>query len=108
MVVYLVGWIGRISMIGRILGVGQGGLFLFDRHGAFAIGVGGAAPELAAVVFALASGAECHEFAALGALGDLALIGLIGRIGLIVFATLLDSGSSKLLGEAAAFDESLL
>jgi len=49
---------------------------LVEWGGAFAVGVGGAAPELAAL--ALAGGAERHELAAVGAFGD-----LLGRIGQI-------------------------
>jgi len=51
---------------------------LVEWGGAFAVGVGGAAPELAALALALAGGAERHELAAVGAFGD-----LLGRIGQI-------------------------
>ena len=57
----------------------------------------------------MASGAERHQLAALGAFWD--LLGGIGRIGLIrpiLTPALLDSGGGELLGEAAVFDEALL
>ena len=54
----------RIDQIRRII---------LEWRGAFAVGVGGAAPELVAFVFALAGGAEGHELAALWAFGGLRL-----------------------------------
>ena len=51
---------------------------LLDRVGAFAVGVFGAAPELASGIFAGLGGAEGHLATALGTLGN--GISWIGRI----------------------------
>lgn len=53
--------------------------------GAFALGVDGAAPELAAGIFAASGGAEGHDLAALRALG--------GGVGFLLL-TVLDAGCS--------------
>lgn len=61
----------------------------FDVSRAFAVGVGGAAPELGGC---LAGGAAAHGFVTDGAQGDSCL-----------FSSGLDSGGVETLGEAAVF-----
>ena len=81
---------------------GSGGSSYF--HDAFAIGVGGTAPELLAYIFAGFGGAEDHGFAAFWA-GWNAIRG-IGRIGLILFSLAFGkAGGGKLLAVAAVRDE---
>ena len=80
---------------------------MLDRHGFLAGWVGGAAPELGALVLAGFGGAHGHGFAAVWAGSK---IGRIGRIGLILvcFVALRDSGFSESLAVATAFYEGLL
>ena len=94
-------WVGSVGALGW--------------EGAFAIGVGGAAPELRAAVFSLTRFAQCHELAAKRAGGELVvrrirLAGRICRIGPIIFLALAlgDAGGGELFGKAATLDEILL
>ena len=79
---------GRTSLTGRTVWEGASG---FDVSGAFAVRVGGAAPELAG---GFAGGAAAHGFAADGAQGYASL-----------FSAGLNAGGVEAFGEATVFFE---
>jgi hypothetical protein len=79
--------------------------------GALAVGVLGAAPELASGVFAGLGGAEGHPGTALGAGGyggKVRPVLSVRRVWQFLFSAVGEAGGGELLAVASAFDEALL